>query len=108
MPLSRRCERIDPVIRDARCGRIPAVSDGQVSPAASAAKAGVHRKKATSSGDVRPPEFWVFPVADVQAAQDPNESWGKVYLRRFDHPDRYRDAWDLILEHLDTDPASDS
>jgi hypothetical protein len=60
-----------------------------------------YRRKGSPSDDVRPPEFWVFPVADVRAAQDPKSSWGKVFLRRFDDPDRYRDAWHLVLEHLD-------
>ena len=60
-----------------------------------------YRKAASANDDVRPPEFWIFPVADVRAAQDPNSSWGKVFLRRFEEPDRYQDAWHLIVQDLE-------
>lgn len=59
-----------------------------------------YRKSAPKPSDVRPPEYWVLPVADVKAAQDPKSTWGKVLLSRIDDADSFRDAWQLIDEFL--------
>lgn len=53
---------------------------------------------------IRQPQFFIFPVAVVKAAQNLGDKWGKVTITNIPEPARYRDAWNLITEFLDTTP----
>lgn len=46
------------------------------------------------------PVFYVLPVEVARTANRPSGNWSKSYLRHMDQPDQYRDAWNLIREHL--------
>lgn len=62
------------------------------------------------SGDdgERPVAYYVLPMAVVKkAAMDDPRKWGeshKVFLRRIPASEQYLDAWDLIVNYLDSAP----
>lgn len=62
------------------------------------------RPKAGDSG-VKDPEFYVFPVALVKAALNPNSAWGKTYIRNIPDVERYKSAWGLIRDFIGTTAA---
>lgn len=67
-----------------------------------------YRKKQTLDDDGRKePSFYIFPVAVIQSAQDPNNSWGKVFLRRIEDVEQYRNQWRLIPSFLETEISPD-
>ena len=49
---------------------------------------------------VKPPEFYIFPVDVVKAAQNIDNSWGKVQIRKIPDLDNYREKWGLIRDFL--------
>jgi hypothetical protein len=49
---------------------------------------------------VREPEYWVLPVAEVEAAQRSEGGWEKAYLRDIEDADSYQAAWSLIDDFL--------
>ncbi len=51
---------------------------------------------------IRPPQFFVLPVEAVKAAQNFGDKWGKVTISNIPELDRYRDAWHLISQFLET------
>lgn len=53
---------------------------------------------------IRQPQFFIFPVAVVKAAQNLGDKWGKVTISNIPELARYRDAWNLITEFLDIIP----
>lgn len=58
-------------------------------------------KKATpESTGVKPPEFYVLPVDVVRAAQNVNDSWGKVHIPKIPDLESYVENWNLIREFL--------
>ncbi|MBN2472047.1 MAG: hypothetical protein JXN59_15100 [Anaerolineae bacterium] len=59
------------------------------------------RKQSADDKGVKPPEYYVFPVDVLQQAQQPNSSWGKVFLRHIPDVERYVDHWDSIKTFLD-------
>jgi len=64
-----------------------------------------YRRKTRQSDDgLRPPDFFVFPTAVVEAAKDPKSQWGKAFLRRMEDPNQYRDRWDLVRAFLQMYP----
>lgn len=60
----------------------------------------LNRGHKDGSGVVRDPEYFVFPVAAVQAAWRDDSSWGKVYFRDIANADDYRNRWDLVRDFL--------
>jgi hypothetical protein len=58
------------------------------------------RRATTVAESRRPPEFFVFPVDIVRAAQKPESKWGIVPLSRIDELETYRDAWWRITDYL--------
>ena len=66
-----------------------------------------YRKKITEQDDgKREPQFYVFPVNVVCAAQNPKSSWGKVFLRHMDNPSQYLSNWTLIKNFLQFEDIS--
>jgi hypothetical protein len=63
-----------------------------------------HRKATAEDSGRREPQFFVFPVAVIQAAQAPGSSWGKVFLRHVDDLDQYENAWELVQQFLGSTP----
>lgn len=61
--------------------------------------------KQAREGDtgVRPPEYFIFPVSEVKAAQNSGDKWGKVTITNIPKYTQYRDAWHLIRSHLRAD-----
>lgn len=58
------------------------------------------RKQTEQDSGRRPPQFYVFPVQVVRAAQDPKSQWGKIFLRGIEDSDRYLENWGLVREFL--------
>jgi len=58
-----------------------------------------YRKRAGGDG-VRPPEFYMFPVEVVRAAQDLRSKWGKVFLRNMADPGQYLEDWQAVKQFL--------
>ena len=47
-----------------------------------------------------PPRVYVLPTSVVQAARNPNNTWGKVKLNAMPDVETYLDNWDLIRQFL--------
>jgi hypothetical protein len=63
-----------------------------------------YRKKQSIGNTGREaPQFYVFPVEVVRAAQNPESEWGKVFLRNMDKPKQYLENWDLVKVFLEFD-----
>jgi hypothetical protein len=45
-------------------------------------------------------EFYIFPTAVVQAAQDPKSKWGKVTFTKIPNWEVYKNNWGLISKFL--------
>jgi hypothetical protein len=58
------------------------------------------RRGRAADGGRRPPDFFVFPVDVVQAAQRPESTWGAVPPSRIPELESYRDAWWRVSEFL--------
>jgi hypothetical protein len=61
----------------------------------------LNRGKKGGGGKVKPPEFFVFPTDVVQDACD-TRTWSKVHFRNIPDCEKYRDAWSLIENFLQT------
>ena len=59
----------------------------------------LNRGLKSGTGEVRPPEFFVFPV-EVARAFPRTEGWGKVRFRNIPNMESYRDQWTLIRDFL--------
>lgn len=60
-----------------------------------------YRKKITKQDNgKREPQFYVFPVDIVRAAQDAKSTWGKVFVRHIDNPSQYLSNWASIKSFL--------
>jgi hypothetical protein len=60
------------------------------------------RKKPTAEDTGRrSPQFYVFPVDVVQAAQNVGDIWGKVPIYRIPEVEGYIDSWWLIARFLE-------
>jgi hypothetical protein len=46
------------------------------------------------------PQYYVFPVQLIQAAQDPGNTWGKVFLRHIKDVEYYVNNWELVKAFL--------
>ncbi len=66
----------------------------------------LNRGSKAGSGQVRPPEYFVFPAGVVRGVWNEHDPWGKVYLRDIDDVDAYRDRWDLVREFLQLPAAA--
>jgi hypothetical protein len=60
----------------------------------------IARLRSPEGKSVRPPEFFVFPVANVRAAQNPNSKWGKVNIRKIKDFETFKNGWGQIREFL--------
>jgi hypothetical protein len=58
------------------------------------------KKPKNSDTGRKDPQFYVFPVEVVQAAQDPRSRWGKAFLNRVENPAQYLAKWSLIKSFL--------
>ena len=43
---------------------------------------------------------YVFPVRIIQTAQDPTNTWGKVFLRHIEDMEQYINNWELVKAFL--------
>ena len=60
-----------------------------------------YRKRShQGNGEVKAPEFFVFPVNVVRVAQDRRDKWGKVAITKIPNYSSYKDNWGLIVEFL--------
>ena len=60
-----------------------------------------YRKKSTDIQHGRQePQYYVFPVQILQAAQDPANTWGKVFLRHIEDVEQYVNNWELVKAFL--------
>jgi len=50
--------------------------------------------------DVLPPEYFVVPVAVIEAACRTDTSWSKVLLKDIDNIEQYRENWGMVSEFL--------
>ena len=46
------------------------------------------------------PQCYVFPVRIIQTAQDPANTWGKVFLRHVEDVEQYVNNWELVKAFL--------
>lgn len=49
---------------------------------------------------IKEPEFFVFPVDVIKAAQNIGDSWGKVTITNIPDYKSYKNSWNLILTFL--------
>jgi hypothetical protein len=63
------------------------------------------RKQAGNPDGHQAPQFYIFPVTVVQAAQDPTNTWGKVFLRKIGDVGQYVNNWRLVKTFLDFEEA---
>lgn len=61
----------------------------------------LNRGKKDGTGDVRDPEYFVFPV-DVVKAAPRTKDWGKVNFNKIEELESYRERWDLIVAFLES------
>jgi hypothetical protein len=61
--------------------------------------------KLPKSGDngIREPDYYVFPVQVVKAAQNEGDKWGKVTITNIPEFPKYKNAWHLIHTYLTSD-----
>ena len=45
-------------------------------------------------------EFYIFPTAVVQAAQNPKSKWGKVTFTKIPNWEKYKNDWSIISKFL--------
>ncbi len=64
---------------------------------------GYRYRKKPKDGDTgrKDPQFYVFPVEIVRAAQDPHSKWGKAFLSRIENPAEYLANWGIVKAFLD-------
>jgi hypothetical protein len=69
---------------------------------------GYRYKKAPQTGTAvaRAPQFYVFPVAVVQAAQHDASGWGKVFLHHIEAFSQYENAWSRVRNFLDLESSA--
>jgi hypothetical protein len=51
----------------------------------------------------KPPEFYVLPMAEVEAVAEQSPKWGaasKVFLKTIPYAKQYRDGWSLIEDYV--------
>lgn len=60
----------------------------------------LNRGKKDGMGEVRDPEYFVFPVSVIEKAPR-TEKWGRVNFKNIPDIESYRDQWDLIKKFLD-------
>lgn len=60
-----------------------------------------HKKRSSQEDGKSDPQIYILPADVVQAAQNPNRSWGKVFLRHIDAVEQYINHWELIREFLE-------
>jgi hypothetical protein len=58
----------------------------------------LNRGSKSVKAEVRPPEFFIFPVEVARAL--PRTGWGKVSFSKFPNLQSYRQRWDLIRSAL--------
>ena len=46
------------------------------------------------------PQCYIFPIRIIQAAQDPANTWGKVFLRHIADIEQYVNNWSLVKAFL--------
>jgi hypothetical protein len=58
--------------------------------------------KRTPAGEsnVKSPEFYIFPIANILPARNLKSSWGKVNIRKISDFGIYSNRWDLIREFI--------
>ncbi|MDQ3303499.1 MAG: hypothetical protein M3518_09155 [Actinomycetota bacterium] len=60
-----------------------------------------YRRKLTEESAGRgKPSFYVFPIKVIEDARDPDNAWGKVFLKHIEDSDKYISAWKAVREFL--------
>ena len=64
----------------------------------------LNRGKKAGTGEVHPPEYFVFPVVVVKDI--PTDKLGQLRINRIANLENYRDRWDLIEDFLNVRPVA--
>jgi hypothetical protein len=56
--------------------------------------------KKTISETIKNPEYYIFPVNIIKAAQNPKSKWGKVRITNVPNYQKYKNNWKLITDFL--------
>lgn len=60
----------------------------------------LNRGTKKGTGEVRDPDYYVFPVNVVLEVWNPEDPWGKIMLKRIPSWERFQNRWDLISDFL--------
>ena len=60
----------------------------------------LNRGRKEGGGDVRAPEYFVFPTAVLRAIAPPSP-WGRIDFKRIPNLEDYREKWHLVTLHLE-------
>ncbi len=63
----------------------------------------LNRGTKTNRATLRPPEYYVLPIATVRTAHRPG-AFSKLYLREIPEAEQLRERWDLIRQFLQLPP----
>ena len=58
------------------------------------------RKRSAENNGRKEPQFYIFPATVLQEAQDPTNTWGKIFLRNVEDVEHYASNWDLVKTFL--------
>ena len=59
----------------------------------------LNRGKKGGGGEIKPPEYFVFPVGDIKAVPR-SKGWGRVDLKKIPDLESYRERWNMLVEFL--------
>jgi hypothetical protein len=60
----------------------------------------LNRGSKDGKAEVRPPEYYVFPISVIKSALR-SKDWGKINFSNIHNCDNYKDVWHLIVEFLE-------
>lgn len=60
----------------------------------------LNRGKKDGTGEVLPPDYFLFPVDVIESARNDN-GWRKVFFKNIPECDSYRERWDLVQDFLE-------
>lgn len=65
----------------------------------------LNRGRKDGTGEVKDPEFLVFPAGDLERVPR-TEGWGRMEFSRIPNLGTYRNRWDMIADFLAASPAA--